>query len=99
MGNRPSRATEMVRDRQLWYAGVPCNPGTLDGPGCPSARTRRGSTLEASIVGCTRDDIDHRANRLYVACDGGALVALETIGGEVRGEWPLSGAPDATFFN
>src|SRR5260370_324896 len=44
-------------------------------------------------------DIDHRANRLYVACDGGALVALETIGGEVRGEWPLSGVPDATFFN
>jgi hypothetical protein len=44
-------------------------------------------------------DIDHRANRLYVACDGGALVELETIAGEVRGEWPLSGVPDATFFN
>jgi len=44
-------------------------------------------------------DIDHLANRLYVACDGGALVELETITGEVRGEWPLSGVPDATFFN
>jgi len=44
-------------------------------------------------------DIDHRANRLYVACDGGALVELETSTGEVRGEWPLSGVPDATFFN
>jgi len=44
-------------------------------------------------------DIDHQTNRLYVACDGGALVELETITGEVRGEWPLPGVPDATFFN
>lgn len=44
-------------------------------------------------------DIDHQANRLYVACDGGALVELETITGEVMGEWPLAGVPDATFFN
>jgi len=26
-------------------------------------------------------------------------VELETSTGEVRGEWPLSGVPDATFFN
>ncbi len=44
-------------------------------------------------------DIDHQANRLYIACDGGILVELETIGGKVRGEWPLAGVPDATFFN
>jgi hypothetical protein len=44
-------------------------------------------------------DIDHLANRLYVACDGGALVELETITGQVRGQWQLSGVPDATFFN
>jgi hypothetical protein len=44
-------------------------------------------------------DIDHRANRLYVACDGGALVELQTVTGKVCGEWPLSGVPDATFFN
>ena len=30
---------------------------------------------------------------------GGALVELETITGQVRGEWPLSGVPDATFVN
>jgi hypothetical protein len=44
-------------------------------------------------------DIDHDNNLLYVACDGGALVELEAISGEVRGQWPLAGVPDATFFN
>jgi DNA-binding beta-propeller fold protein YncE len=44
-------------------------------------------------------DIDHRANLLYVACDGGALVELDTITGNVRGGWALPGVPDATFFN
>ncbi len=44
-------------------------------------------------------DIDHRAGLLYVACDGGALVEVDTVSGQVRGEWPLAGGPDATFFN
>src|SRR5260370_40339276 len=44
-------------------------------------------------------DIDHRANLLYVACDGGALVELDTVSGEVHNEWRLVGGPDATFFN
>ncbi len=44
-------------------------------------------------------DIDHRAGLLYVACDDGALVELDTLAGEVRGKWPLAGGPDATFFN
>jgi DNA-binding beta-propeller fold protein YncE len=44
-------------------------------------------------------DIDHRTGLLYVACDGGALIELDTATGRVRGEWPLAGAPDATFFN
>ena len=44
-------------------------------------------------------DIDHHAGLLYVACDGGALVEVESATGKVRGEWPLSGVPDATFFN
>src|SRR6266849_6761799 len=44
-------------------------------------------------------DIDHRAGVLYVACDGGSLVQLSALTGEVRGEWPLAGVPDATFFN
>jgi DNA-binding beta-propeller fold protein YncE len=44
-------------------------------------------------------DIDYRSGLLYVACDGGALVELDAVAGEVRGEWPLVGVPDATFFN
>ena len=44
-------------------------------------------------------DIDHDNNLLYAACDGGTLVELDAIGGEVRGQWPLAGVPDATFFS
>jgi hypothetical protein len=44
-------------------------------------------------------DIDHQGNWLYVACDGGALVEVDTTVGRVRREWPLAGVPDATFYN
>src|SRR5262245_11247378 len=44
-------------------------------------------------------DIDHRRQRLYVACDGRALVELDARDGHVRNEWPLAGSPDATFCN
>jgi hypothetical protein len=44
-------------------------------------------------------DIDHAAGLLYVACDGGMLIELDTRRGVVRGGWPLAGIPDATFLN
>lgn len=44
-------------------------------------------------------DIDTAGHRLFVACDGGALVALDADTGTVEDVWPLPGAPDATFFN
>jgi hypothetical protein len=44
-------------------------------------------------------DIDHSSGRLYVACDGGALVEVDTATGRTTNEWPLAGVPDATFFN
>jgi DNA-binding beta-propeller fold protein YncE len=44
-------------------------------------------------------DIDHAGNRLYVACDDGALVELDASTGQVTNKWPLPGAPDVTFFN
>jgi DNA-binding beta-propeller fold protein YncE len=44
-------------------------------------------------------DIDHRRNLLYVACDDGALVEVDTASGQVQRQWPLVGGPDATFFN
>jgi len=42
-------------------------------------------------------DINHRANLLYVACDGGSLVEVDAQSGEVRREWPLAGVPDANL--
>lgn len=44
-------------------------------------------------------DIDHAAGLLYVACDDGALVAVDTRSGRTQRQWPLAGGPDATFFN
>ncbi len=44
-------------------------------------------------------DIDHGANLLYVACDAGSLVEVDSRSGETRRQWPLPGGPDATFFN
>ena len=44
-------------------------------------------------------DIDHAGNRLYVACDDGALVEVDARTGKSLRQWPLDGGPDATFFN
>jgi hypothetical protein len=44
-------------------------------------------------------DIDHAANLLYVACDDGALVEVDTRTGTSLRQWPLDGGPDATFYN
>jgi DNA-binding beta-propeller fold protein YncE len=44
-------------------------------------------------------DIDHSRGRLYVACDDGALVEIDSTSGEVTNVWPIAGAPDVTFFN
>jgi hypothetical protein len=44
-------------------------------------------------------DIDPVAGRLFVACDGGHLVALDAATGAVSEQWPLPGVPDATFCN
>src|SRR5215212_3055002 len=44
-------------------------------------------------------DINHAGNFLYVACDDGALVEVDTLTGKSMRQWPLDGGPDATFFN
>jgi DNA-binding beta-propeller fold protein YncE len=44
-------------------------------------------------------DIAHETKLLYVACDGGGLVQMDSLTGRVLNEWPLAGVPDATFFN
>jgi streptogramin lyase len=44
-------------------------------------------------------DIDHSRQRLYAACDDGALVEIDSASGNVRNVWPIAGPPDVTFFN
>jgi YVTN family beta-propeller protein len=44
-------------------------------------------------------DIDHARNRLYAACDDGALVEVDSTCGKVTNVWPIAGPPDVTFFN
>jgi hypothetical protein len=44
-------------------------------------------------------DIDHARDRIYVACDDGALVEIDSLAGSVRNVWPIAGPPDVTFFN
>ena len=44
-------------------------------------------------------DIDHSRNRLYAACDDGAVVEIDSISGKVTNVWPIAGPPDVTFFN
>lgn len=50
-------------------------------------------------IGAHGVDIDTAGKRLFVACDGGALVALSADSGVVEASWRLPGGPDATFFN
>jgi DNA-binding beta-propeller fold protein YncE len=44
-------------------------------------------------------DIDRERNRLYVACDDGALVEVDIGSGAAIGQWPIAENPDVTFFN
>ena len=44
-------------------------------------------------------DIDPAGHALYVACDDGALVEVDSRSGAAQRQWPLPGGPDATFFN
>jgi hypothetical protein len=44
-------------------------------------------------------DIDHSRQRLYAACDDGALVEIDSGSGKICNIWPIAGPPDVTFFN
>lgn len=44
-------------------------------------------------------DIDHERGRIYVACDDGALIELDSASGAICKTWPIAGPPDVTFFN
>jgi len=42
-------------------------------------------------------DLEPHTGRLFCACDAGRLIAIDAASGKVRGELPLSGAPDVIF--
>ena len=44
-------------------------------------------------------DLDDRYRRLYCACDGRSLLAVDIETGAVQGQLALSGSPDVVFFN
>jgi DNA-binding beta-propeller fold protein YncE len=44
-------------------------------------------------------EIDHRYDRLFVACDDRAVVEIDARSGAVLNTWPIAGAPDVTFVN
>jgi len=56
-------------------------------------------TLEVPVEGPHGLDVDASGGRLFCACDGGELVALDTASGRVLNRLPISGVPDVVFFN
>jgi len=44
-------------------------------------------------------DMDPPQQRLYCACDGGKLVCLDSVSGDVQGVLELSGSPDVIFLD
>ena len=44
-------------------------------------------------------EIDHRYDRLFVACDDHAVVEVDARTGGIFNTWPIAGGPDVTFVN
>lgn len=57
------------------------------------------STWPISSAGPHGMDLDRDGRRAFVACDGGRLVAVDLESGREAGVIPISGVPDATWFN
>jgi DNA-binding beta-propeller fold protein YncE len=56
-------------------------------------------TIAVPAAGPHGLDLDLATQRLFCACDAGALITLDAGSGKVLAEKPLSGAPDVIFFN
>jgi DNA-binding beta-propeller fold protein YncE len=52
-----------------------------------------------SVRGPHGMDLDLAGGRALVACDGGAVVALDLASGEELGQVAIAGGPDAIWFN
>jgi DNA-binding beta-propeller fold protein YncE len=74
-----------------------CNPSMILAARLPDLSDPLYSSLPSG--GAHGLDIDHARNRLYAACDDGALVEVDSTCGKVTNVWPIAGPPDVTFFN
>jgi len=55
--------------------------------------------MDVSAAGPHGLDIDPSANRAFVACDSGAVVVLDLTRDQEVASVPISGEPDAIWFN
>lgn len=56
-------------------------------------------TIDVPAAGPHGLDLDAGTQRLFCACDGKALIVLDSRSGAVRAQAELSGVPDVIFFN
>ena len=57
------------------------------------------SSWAISSAGPHGSDLDREGKRVFVACDGGELIAVDLRSGRELGTVRISGVPDATWFN
>src|SRR5262249_61577773 len=96
---RPARPPAMGRlpspDRAV--LGQYPRAGLRDGAGCPDRPTLVAQRL-ISRDGPRGLDIDVVGGRAFVACDGGAVVAVELASGQELSQVPIFGEPDAVWY-
>jgi DNA-binding beta-propeller fold protein YncE len=72
-------------------------------PACVAVLAAQTATLVAqwpvSVSGPHGLDLDLATRRALVACDGGAVVALDLTSGQELGQISIAGGPDAIWFN
>lgn len=64
-----------------------------------SAPAKVARTFSVPAAGPHGLDLDPAGRRLFCACDGKRLIALEARSGEVTDDIEIAGVPDVVFFN
>jgi DNA-binding beta-propeller fold protein YncE len=82
------------RDRFLVNIREPARVVALGANGLEQERV-----FPISVAGPHGLDVDRAGRRAFVACDGGALVAIDAANGSELASAPIPGSPDAIWFN
>jgi DNA-binding beta-propeller fold protein YncE len=108
-GREPAEAvlaTVPLPGRPRWAAYDPQTQRFLVNirePACMAVLAAETATLVAqwpiSVSGPHGLDLDPATRRALIACDGGAVVALDLATGQELGQVPIAGGPDAIWFN